>query len=167
MDKTPQTKLYPIWKELVKIANTWEYGTFHPHEEIADILGLSYTEQYSKYQSNIQKARIRLEELGKQLKCHPAKGYKVTELTEYNEDTLDRVVKSKKHLERAHYIAIHAPVQLMDNVTLIKNDRFLISLTGMKTMADKAYDKLTIVVFGPQNTRFQIKERKPKGDDIE
>ena len=167
MDETTQLKLFPLWKELVKVANSWEYGTFHSHEEIADILGLSYIEQYSKYQSNIQKARLRLEELGKQLECHTAKGYQVTELTEYNEVTLDRVIKSKKHLERAHYIAIHAPAHLMDNTTLIKNDRFLISLTGMKTMSDKAYDKLTIVVLGPQNSRFQIKERKPKGDDKE
>lgn len=151
--------LFPAWKELVKVANTWEYGTFHSHKEIADILGTE--PQSSKYYGQIQKARKKLIELGKLLECHLSQGYHVTEVNRYNEVTFEDIRKSRKYLELSLIKSQFAPVEKMDEQTKKKHDVFLVTTVGLLNMSTPVYTEITRVI-APIPIRFQIKEAKPK-----
>jgi len=157
-----ETKLFPVWKELVKVANTWEYGTFHPHEEIAEILGCEI--KTSRYYGNIQKAKKALIEYRKLLETHIDKGYFVTEIDRYNEVTFEDIRKSQKYLELSVLKSTYAPIELMDDQTRKKHDIFLVKQVGLLNMSMPFYTEITKVI-APIPSRFQIKERKPKTEN--
>lgn len=159
-----QTKLFPVWKELVKVADLWGYGTFHPHKEIADILGIE--EQTSKYYGMVTKAKQALIEKGKLLETHIDKGYYVTEINRYNEVTLTDVKRSRKYLELSILKSQYAPVELMDEQTKMKHDVFLVKQVGLLNMSLPFYTEITKVI-APIPSRFQIKESKPKTKEEE
>lgn len=161
-----EIKLFPVWKELVKVANTWEYGTFHSHEEIADIMGISYENQYSKYIANIQKAKKALIEHRKLLETHVDKGYFVTEINRYNEVTFEDIRKSQRYLELSILKSTYAPIELMDDQTRKKHDIFLVKQVGLLNMSFPFYTEITKVI-APVPSRFRIKEAKPKQEAIE
>ena len=154
-----ETKLFPIWKELVKVADTWDYGTVHSHQEIAKIIGVDA--QSSRYYSIIQKAKKGLIQRRKLLETHINKGYFVTEINRYNEITLDDVRKSQKYLELSVLKSKYAPIELMDEQTRKKHDVFLVKQVGLLNMSLPFYTEITKVI-APIPSRFQIKERKPQ-----
>lgn len=157
-----RTRLFPVWKELVEVANSWEYGTFHSHEEIADILGVDAQSQ--KYYGYIQKAREKLIERGKLLETHVSKGYFVTEVTRYNEVTYEDIKKSRKFLEISVLKSQFAPIGEMDEQTKRKHDVFLVKQVGLLNMSTPFYTEITKVI-APIPKRFQIKESKPKAKE--
>jgi hypothetical protein len=158
-----ETKIFPVWKELVKIANTWEYGTFHSHEEIAEIIDCEI--KTSKYYQNIQKAREQLILYRKLLETHVDKGYFVTEINRYNEVTFEDIRKSKKYLELSVLKSTYAPIELMDDQTRKKHDVFLVKQVGLLNMSLPFYTEITKVI-APIPSRFQIKESKPKQEEL-
>lgn len=158
--KETTTKLFPIWKELVKVVDTtWDYGTFHSHKEIATILGVEA--QTSKYYGYMTKAKNTLIERRKLLETHIDKGYYVTEINRYNEVTFEDVRKSQKYLELSVLKSTYAPIELMDDATRKKHDVFLVKQVGLLNMTIPFYTEITKIV-APIPSRFQIKESKPK-----
>src|SRR5271157_612998 len=93
-----RTKLFPEWKELVKVAETWEYGTFHSHDEIAEIIGVDA--QTPKYYGIVAKAKSALIERRKLLGTRFDKGYFVIEIKQFDEEIVVDIKKSKTILER-------------------------------------------------------------------
>lgn len=77
-DETPV--LTPPWKQLVKVASEWEYGSKHTHEEISDILGVKYGTP--DYYANVNAANSVMTECGKRLKNIHDQGYRVLLPTE-------------------------------------------------------------------------------------
>lgn len=153
------TKLYPVWKELVKAADEWEYGTFHPHSELADILGVE--PQTSKYFGYIAKARLQLITHGKLLECHVSKGYHVTEVNRYNEVTFNDIEKSRKYLSLSMLKNQFAPVERMTEQEKLKHDTFVVKTAGLWNMNETVYTEI-VKVIAPIPKKFQIKEAKPK-----
>jgi len=156
------TRLFPVWKELVKVADSWEYGTFHSHKEVAGILDVE--EQTPKYYGYVQKAKQALIEKRKLLETHIDRGYYVTEINRYNEVTLEDVKKSRKYLELSVLKSQYAPAELMDEQTKKKHDVFLVKQVGLLNMSMPFYTEITKVV-APIPSRFQIKEAKPKSHE--
>lgn len=154
-------KLFPVWKELVKVIDTWEYGTFHPHEEIARIIDTE--PKTPNYYAAIKRAREVLVEHGKLLETMVDKGYFVTEVDRYNEVTFKDIKKSKEFLERSLIKSQFAPVEKMDESQRKRHDLFIVKQVGMLNMVAPAYTEITKVIL-PAPMRFRIKENKPKRD---
>lgn len=153
------TKLFPVWKELVKAVDTWEYGTFHTHSEIADILGVP--PQSQKYYGYVQRAREELIEHRKLLETYINQGYLIVEVDRYNDVTLADLKKSKRFLELSILKSNYAPIELMDEETRKRHDIFLIKQVGLLNMTTPVYTEITKVIM-PIPRRFQIKEAKPE-----
>lgn len=153
------TKLFPIWKELVKAALEWQYGSFHTHKEIADIMGVD--PQSPRYYAAISKARENLIQCGRLLETLTDRGYLVTEVNRYNEVTLEDVKKSRKYLELSVLKSQFAPVEKMDESTRKRHDIFVVKQAGLLNMSAPLYTEITKVIT-PIPSRFQIKEKKPK-----
>lgn len=160
-DKPP--KLFPLWKELVKVADTWDYGTFHSHDEIAEILEVE--PKTSKYYGHVQKAREVLIEHRKLLETYVNQGYLVVEVDRYNDVTLEDLKRSKRYLELSILKSNYAPTELMDEHTRKRHDVFLIKQVGLLNMTAPVYTEITKVV-APIPRRFQIKEAKPKNEVV-
>src|SRR5271157_160315 len=158
-----RTKLFPVWKELVKVADTWEYGTFHSHDEIAEIIGVDA--QTPKYYGVVNKAKSALIERRKLLETHIDKGYFVTEVNRYNEVTFVDIKKSKMFLERSVFKSQFAPVELMDETTKKKHDLFLVKQVGLLNMTVPFYTEITKVI-APIPQRFRLKDAKPIKEEI-
>ena len=151
-------KLFPVWKELVRVADTWEYGTFHTHEEIAGILGVEA--QTSLYYGHVQKARESLIERRKLLETYVNQGYLVVEVDRYNDVTLNDLKKSKRFLELSLLKSSYAPVELMDEQTKKRHDQFLVKQVGLLNMTAPVYTEITKIV-APIPRRFQLNKAKP------
>lgn len=158
MNDIEKTRLQPAWKELVKAAAKWGYGSFHTHDEIADILGVR--PRTSKYYSHVQKARKRLIAYGKLLESIKDEGYQTVEVERYTEVTHGDIEKSRKYLKLGLIKTQYAPVELMSEEDRQKSDRFLVTTVGLLSMTESSYTELTKIV-SPIPSRFQIKEAKP------
>lgn len=163
MSNTEKSTLFPPWKELVKVASEWDYGTFHSHAEIGGILGCE--PQSSKYYAYVQKARRSLIERGKLLEAHTNQGYYVTEVNRYSEVTFEDVKKSKKYLEISVLKSQFAPTTLMDEQAKKKHDVFLVKQVGLLNMSMPFYTEVTKII-SPIPKRFRLNEAKPKRTDV-
>ena len=157
--KVEETMLFPTWKELVKVAQTWEYGSFHSHVEIAGIMNVE--PQSSKYYGHVQEARDKLILHGKLLDKIIGKGYVVVEVHRHDEATFEDVDKSVKYFKLSVMKSQFAPVELMDKGTRDKHDTFLIKQVGMLNMITPVHNEM-IRVIAPIPKKFQIKEAKPE-----
>jgi hypothetical protein len=158
------TRLFPVWKELVKIADTWDYGSFHSHEEIAAIMDLE--PKTSKYYQNIQKAREELIEHRKLLETYINQGYLVVEVDRYNEVTFEDLKRSKRYLELSILKSNYAPVEMMDQRTKERHDVFLTKQIGLLNMTAPAYTEITKVI-APIPALFRIKEMRPAIKEVD
>lgn len=156
------TKLYPIWRELVKVANGWEYGTLHTHEEISGIIGVP--PKTNRYYNIVRRAKTDLIQYGKLFDTYVDKGYQVIEINRYNEKTFEDIRKAKKHLDLSVIMSQHAPVDKMDAGTRGKHDVFLVKQVGLLNMFTPKYVEITKVI-APIDSRFRIKEAKPKSEE--
>jgi hypothetical protein len=153
-----RSKLFPVWKELVRIADTWEYGSFHSHEEIALILDVE--QKTTKYYGYVQRAREELITRRKLLETYINQGYLVVEVDRYNDVTFEDLKKSKKYLELSILKSNFAPTELMDERTRERHDLFLVKQVALLNMTAPVYTEVTRII-APIPTKFQIKEKKP------
>lgn len=112
---TEEPVLLPLWKELFRVAQDWEYGSTHTHKEIARILGIEYGG--TDYYGNVNSAFEQLANIGKRLRCVHNTGYYVLKPSEYPLAAYDDTHKSGRILKRGLDNIHNAPVQKMDNST--------------------------------------------------
>ena len=109
------TTLFPVWKELLKIASQWEYGSFHEHLEIAVILGVDYgSDKYYEYMTTVSD---KLAGQGKRIECVYNKGYYVLKPDEYPRAAYEDTKRSASVLKRGLSTIHDAPVQKMEHGT--------------------------------------------------
>jgi hypothetical protein len=110
---------YPEWKELVKHAITWDYGTVHSHQEISSIMLLKPFTR--KYYTMVSRASKELRDYGKVIVSLPKQGYKVIAPDEYVGHAIKYVEAGSKRIKTAHSILDCAPV---DKMTVPGRTRF-------------------------------------------
>jgi hypothetical protein len=110
---TNEPILYPLWKELLKAASEWEYGSFHEHREIATIIGIEYGSK--DYYSTMTRVGEELATIGKRVKCVYNKGYYVLKPSEYPRAAYEDTKHSANVLKRGINKIHDAPVQKMDH----------------------------------------------------
>jgi hypothetical protein len=114
------TILFPVWKELLKVASEWEYGSFHEHLDIAIILGVDYgTTKYYEYMKVVSE---KLAAQGKRIECVYNKGYYVLKPDEYPRAAYDDTKRSANTLKRGLSNIHDAPIQKMEHGTQKKID---------------------------------------------
>ena len=115
-DSAPEeTILLPLWKELFRVAQNWEYGSTHEHEEIARILGVEYGS--TEYYGNVNTACDQLAQVGKRLRCVHNVGYYVLKPSEYPLAAYDDTHKSGRVLKKGLDNVYNAPTRKMDDPT--------------------------------------------------
>jgi len=107
--------LFPPWKELVKIASEWEYGSFHEHLEIALILGVDYGSK--EYYSAMNSASDELVSIGRRIECVYNKGYYMLNPDEYPRAAYEDVKRSANKLKQGINNSHDAPIQKMEHAT--------------------------------------------------
>jgi len=107
MESDGVTKLYPPFRELLKVAQQWAYGSFHSHDEIAEILGIA--KGTSAYYSAIRYADDGLLRFGKKLEVVIGKGYVVINPDEFIAASNKKVKKSEDFYRRGYMIAVMSP----------------------------------------------------------
>ena len=131
--------MFPVWKQLVKIASAWEYGGLHTHSEIADILGVDT--QTNKYYQNVSSANIELTLSGKRLAIVQGEGYMVVKPGEYPEDSRKQKDKGLRHYKIAAMVTGCAPVEKMTDKERAINDQCHSLNTALVTMLKKDQTK--------------------------
>ena len=158
MKNPEETVLYPVWKELVKVARSWDFGTFHSHQEIADILGVE--SQCNKYYNHVQSARHELIRAGQIWNSYKSKGYFIVEANDHPEAAFDEVLKVRKHSGLYLMKSQYAPVERMDKQAKDKTEIARVKARGLYDMTDKTCIEMNRVL-KPIPKKFQIKEAKP------
>jgi hypothetical protein len=120
------TTLFPPYRELVRIAQQWEYGSFHTHQEIAGILGIDYGTP--DYYQNVSWVLEEMRGLGKRLRCEHTKGYRVLKPGEYPEAAYDDTKRAARVLKNGLDGVHTAPVQKMDQPTQRKMEHIGVHL---------------------------------------
>lgn len=99
-----QLKFMQPWKELVEWASLWDYGSFHDHEEISEILTLQPGSP--RYYSQIQKANEILQaEHQKHLKNHQGQGYEVLRPNQHVSESARIQRLAKRKADKAFKVA--------------------------------------------------------------
>ena len=124
---TAPVSLYPPWKELVKIAQTWDYDSVHTHEEIASILNVK--KQTAPYYHAVSKADEELVLIGKHLEVVIKTGYRVIRPDEYIRAANDKVRQALKHDKIGLIRSLNAPRGRMDEKTKKEMDEHTISMS--------------------------------------
>jgi len=156
MDKT---RYYPEWKELAKVAGEWEYGSFHSHDEIAEILGIE--KKTSKYYSYVQKVARILQLKQKVLENVLNKGYRIVDPHEHVEVSTEKVLKSEQYLQRALIIIEHTPEERLAEDDRKKHELHRIRIGRLYMMSKPEFD----VILAHVPKRFQLTELKPKKEE--
>lgn len=110
--------LFPSWKQLVNEANQWDYGSFHTHEEIAEILGFDV--KTSRYYQAVKRADIELLTSGRHLEVIQNKGYYLINPDEFVRSSNNKVKKSARFFRHGILLSQHAPRDKM-NPSVRKN----------------------------------------------
>ena len=136
---TAQTILYPTWRELVKVAVNWDYGSLHSHSEIADIL--SVEKQNSEYYRLVVRANKELITHSKLLQNVLGTGYAVVNPNDYPEASQGRMDKALRHVRVAELISTYAPPELMDEHHRMIHDKHHQSVVSQRIMMEKEQKK--------------------------
>lgn len=108
------------WKRLFEIAFHWNYGEIRSHEEIGNILGISYIPGNSNrfYRDQVKRANKELLHHGKGIKNVYGVGFEVVTPGEYYKWARKHEKKSWKQLKKAISIIDSAPVDKMSRPDL-------------------------------------------------
>jgi hypothetical protein len=124
-------ELFPAWKELLKLADTWEYGSFHPHEELCSILGVTTGTNY--YQL-IKRVDEELLLRGKHFENVPKKGYYLIKPDEFVRSSNGQIKKSARHARSALIISQVAPRDKMDPHTRKKTEEHTVGMSRLVSL---------------------------------
>ena len=114
-----ETVIYPAWKRLSRMGSVWEYGTFHPHSEIEEILEIKQDDK--GYHTAITRAKLELlQEDNKWLVNSFGSGYRVCYPDEFPDEVLKGVNKAYRRMKRAMKISDNAPIEDMSIEGLMK-----------------------------------------------
>lgn len=108
----------PLWKHLAVVAEQWERGDIHTHNEIASIIGVPYMEgryinkDYSEAITGVQGYLI---PLGKKLINVNGVGYYVGVADEYPRYVREEQTKALETWRRSLHLGAHAPRHLMSD----------------------------------------------------
>lgn len=127
--KPQTTTLYPPWMELLKIAQLWEYGSFHTHEEISEILGIE--SQTSSYYHAIKTVDEEMIPKGRKFENILGKGYRLINPDEFVRSSNQKVKKSARFFRGGIMISQHAPRDKMDSFVRKKTDEHSNHLSRM------------------------------------
>lgn len=119
--------LFPRWKELVKRAEQWEYGSFHSHDELSEILGVE--SKTSKYYQAIKRADAELLIVGKHFENIQDKGYYLINPDEFIKSSNAKVKKSARFFRHGIMISQHAPRNKMVPAVREATDKHTISIS--------------------------------------
>jgi hypothetical protein len=135
--------LNPPWKELVKVASEWEYGSeVHPHTEIAAIMRLEYPSQ--KYYENVTNAIEEMISLGKRMVCVKNVGYRVLAIDEH---TIEGVWDMKKGIRKMRTSVRNlsdAPTSKMTDTKQRVHENVTNTAQRMFSSAASSYNEITI-----------------------
>jgi hypothetical protein len=125
--------LYPAWKQLLKVAKTWDYGSVHKHDEVSAII--SEKHKTLKYYNAVGRANIELADMGRFLINLKSVGYMVVNPDEYPEAVLSLTNAVYRKMKRVVRVVEGAPVELMTPESVGK----------IRTMSDRAKTALAMV----------------------
>jgi len=125
--------LYPAWKQLLKVAKTWEYGTVHKHSEILAIVGMPH--KTVAYYNSVGRANADLADLGKFLICLKGVGYVVVNPDDYPEAVLNLTSQVYRKMRKIVLVVEGAPIDLMTTESVQK----------IRNMSDRAKSALAMV----------------------
>ena len=134
-----KVSLYPPWKELVKIAVNWDYGSQHKHTEIATILDC--IPQSAEYYSQVTRANKELVQHSKLLANILGHGYYIVNPDDYPEASQAQADKALRHIRAAEIISRYAPVELMTPDKRNIHDRHQQSVVSQRVMMEKEQRK--------------------------
>lgn len=144
MEPDPEPLLTPPWKQLVKIASGWDYGSKHTHEEIAEILGVDYGTP--DYYANVNAANSVMTECGKRLKNIHDQGYRVLSPTEQ----IPEVVYDVRGVMRKFRYSLQnlnsVPVKELDETTKGIHERTGMSLGRTYSVLASGYNEAAQIV---------------------
>lgn len=124
-------ELFPAWKELLRIADTWEYGSFHSHEELSAILGVPVGTNY--YQL-IKRVDHDLLLRGKHFENVPKRGYVLINPNEFVRSSNGQIKKSTRYARNALIISQVAPRDKMDAQTRKRTEEHTVGLSRVVSL---------------------------------
>jgi len=125
-------ELFPAWKELLKIADSWGYGSFHSHEELASILNVEAGTP--NYYQLIKRVDSELLLRGKHFENVPKKGYYLINPEEFVRSSNGQVKKSSRYARSALIISQVAPRDKMDSHTRKKTEEHTIGISRLVSL---------------------------------
>jgi hypothetical protein len=129
------TILFPPWKELIKIALRWDYGSMHTHMEIATILTVQ--PKTTEYYHMVSRANEELLMASKMLRNVIGKGYEVVNPNDYPETSQSQMDKALRHTKTAELICTYAPTELMDDHHKKIHEKHTQAVVGSRIMLEK------------------------------
>lgn len=129
------TILFPPWKELIKIALRWDYGSMHTHMEIATILTVQ--PKTTEYYHMVSRANEELLMASKMLRNVIGKGYEVANPNDYPETSQSQMDKALRHTKAAEIICTYAPTELMDDHHKKIHEKHMQAVVGSRIMLEK------------------------------
>jgi hypothetical protein len=132
-------KLDPPWKELVKIASGWDYGSVHPHQEIAAILGVAYPS--IDYYENVIRASTDLLVIGKRIVNIYNEGYKVLKPEEQTPEAVRDAGDIIRKLRQPISALNHVPTHILDETHKSINERAAHAISNVYVKAVSNYQE--------------------------
>ena len=109
-------KLFPAWKELYEQAKSWEYGSFHSHEEIMEILE-HHGPRTIRYYGALRRAGRELEESNQKCLVNVTdKGYRVIQPREHVKEGSRRVGQAHRRMKRAFAVVKNTDTAQLNNL---------------------------------------------------
>lgn len=153
--------LDPPWKELVKVASEWDYGSMHTHGEISGIIRLPYGDIH--YYSEVNRAAKELLVLGKRIQCVYNKGYKVLKPSEYPKTIFEDTKSVFLKMKDVHADSLSAPVKEMDDLAKQRTEN-LQSHTGQAVVTLATVVNTAHAIAGIERKQHMI-AKAAKGKD--
>lgn len=151
-------RLNPPWKELVKVAQLWEYGTVHTHDEISDIMGIE--KQSTSYYQSVSRADQELVLIGKHMEVITKTGYRVINPDEYIRSSNDKVRQAMKHDRIGLVRILNAPRDKMDDPTKKRTEEHAVSMSRRHSLLSSSAKPLFEIE--QQQAKRMLNTGKPK-----
>ncbi|BCV23329.1 hypothetical protein [Gelria sp. Kuro-4] len=111
---TLRTKKLHEWQELFDHARAWEYGSVHPHNEIAEIIGV--VAGSGKYYAVVRRCNKELlRKAQKWLEAVPGSGYRVITPDEHLKVAGKCMTQARRRISKGYAIAYATPVERLSS----------------------------------------------------